>query len=53
MFVCTNSVAVMKHTKTRFGQVPVWIGGEGEGNMAGAVKAATLVAKKLGILLRG
>ena len=43
----------MKHTKTRFGQVPVWIGGEGEGNMAGAVKAATLVAKKKGIYFEG
>ena len=53
VFVCTNSVAVMKHTKTRFGQVPVWIGGEGEGNMAGAVKAATLVAKKKGIYFEG
>ena len=52
VFVCTNSVAVMNHTKTRFGQMPVWIG-EGEGNIAGAAKAPRIVAKKKGIYFEG
>ena len=48
MFVATNSQQVVNHTNTRFGQIPVLLG-EGEGNIAGAAKAASEVAKKLGI----
>ena len=48
VFVATNSQQVVNHTNTRFGQIPVLLG-EGEGNIAGAAKAASEVAKKLGI----
>jgi pyruvate kinase len=48
VFVATNSQHVVNHTNVRFGQIPVLLG-EGEGNIAGAVKAASEVAKKHGI----
>ena len=53
VFVATNNQSVMNHTNTRFGQFPVWIGGEGEGNIAGALRASSIVAKEKDIPFHG
>ena len=53
VFVATNNQSVMNHTNTRFGQIPVWIGGEGEGNIAGALRASSIVAKEKDIPFHG
>ena len=52
VFVATNSQRVVNHTGSRFGQIPVFLE-PGQYNIAGAVKAASAVAKAMDIPFEG